>query len=295
MGWADILSGLALVVSLLLAASAISGCGEESPRDSGAIPEASSSGRTSNPGASAGSTPARSPEPSATRPGAAVASPEGAASDTIAARGDPLGGTEEPSTSGDNGDTGDPRPAILFFGTSLTAGYGLDDRDDAFPALIQEKIDSLGLDYRVVNAGVPGETSAAGLRRIGWILDRTDVEVLVLELGANDGLRGQDPEALRENLQAAIDSTRAHEPDATIVLAGMEAPPNLGPRYTEEFRQVFHDVSTRNDAVLIPFLLEDVAGVPDLNQSDRIHPTEEGHRIIAENVWDAVGPLVSSP
>lgn len=160
--------------------------------------------------------------------------------------------------------------------------------------MIQERIDSLELGYRVINAGVPGETSAAGLRRIGWVLERTDVEVLVLELGANDGLRGQDPEALRKNLQAAIDSTRAHEPDATIVLAGMEAPPNLGPRYTEGFRRVFQEVSSRNDAVLIPFLLEGVAGVADLNQPDRIHPTEEGHRIIADNVWDTLEPLLTS-
>ncbi|MFW6199019.1 MAG: arylesterase [Gemmatimonadota bacterium] len=268
MGWTDVLSGSVLVVSLLLSASAISGCGEENPRNSGPIPEGAS------------------------------ASPEGAQSDAIAARGDSPrgteGGTQDEDASGEFGDSRDSRPAILFFGTSLTAGYGLDDRQDAFPAFIQEKVEAAGLDFRVVNAGVPGETSAAGLRRIGWILDRTAVEFIVLELGANDGLRGQDPNALRENLQAAIDSTRAHEPDATIVLAGMEAPPNLGPRYTEEFRRVFQEVSSRNDAILIPFLLDGVAGVPELNQADRIHPTEEGHRIIAENVWEALQPLLAS-
>lgn len=185
-------------------------------------------------------------------------------------------------------------PSVLFFGTSLTAGYGLEDRDAAFPGLIQEKIDSAGFGYHVVNAGVPGETSAAGLRRIGWVLDRNDAAVVVLELGANDGLRGQDPDALRANLEAAIDSVRAHEPRAALVLAGMEAPPNLGPRYTQEFRAAYRDVARSEDANLIPFLLEGVAGVPELNQDDRIHPTEEGHRIVAENVWEILAPVLRS-
>lgn len=214
--------------------------------------------------------------------GQGAASGASAASGAPSAEGDPSGSAEESEA-----------PVVLFFGTSLTAGYGLDDRGDAFPGLIQEKIDSAGFDYRVINAGVPGETSAAGLRRIGWILDRTDISVLVLELGANDGLRGQDPDALRENLRAAIDSTRAHDPDATIVLAGMEAPPNLGPRYTERFRATYAEVARINDVLLVPFLLEGVAGVEELNQSDRIHPTEAGHRRVAENVWEVLEPLLS--
>lgn len=212
-------------------------------------------------------------EPGSSGPEAAPAD-EGVPGDTVAAR-------------GANG------PAVLFFGTSLTAGYGLDDPDLAFPAVIGEKIDSAGLPYRVVNAGVPGETSAAGLRRISWVLGHTEVEALVLELGANDGLRGQDPEALRRNLQSVIDSTRTHAPDAAIVLAGMQAPPNLGPRYTGAFRRVFEEVARENDAELIPFLLEGVAGVAELNQDDRIHPNVEGHRTIARNVWPVLEPVLS--
>lgn len=174
-------------------------------------------------------------------------------------------------------------PVILFLGNSLTAGYGL-TADEAFPALIQQKLDSAGYHYRVFNAGVSGETSAGGARRIDWLL-RQPIAVLVLELGANDALRGQDLRATRANLQTIIDRTRARYPDVKIVIAGMQAPPNLGPRYTEEFRQLFIDLARENDATLIPFLLEGVGGVPELNQVDGIHPTAEGHRIIADNVW----------
>lgn len=227
--------------------------------------------------------------PQESQSGTVPARPEGAASEaTTASPGTSAVARSEPSGRPV------PLPAVVFFGTSLTAGYGLDDRGDAFPGLIREKIDSVGLDYRVVDAGVPGETSAAGLRRIGWVLDRSNVAVLVLELGANDGLRGQNPEALRDNLQAAIDSTRAHDSNATIVLAGMEAPPNLGPRYTEEFRRIFREVARSNDVELIPFLLEGVAGVAELNQSDRIHPNVEGHRMVAGNVWEVLAPLLAS-
>lgn len=181
-------------------------------------------------------------------------------------------------------------PAVVFLGTSLTAGYGLDE-DQAYPALIQQRIDSLGLPFRVVNAGVNGETSAGGLRRIDWLL-RQPVAVLVLELGANDGLRGQDVEAMRANLQAIIERTREAHPDAAIIVAGMESPPNMGRAYTGAFRAVFPEIARANDATLIPFLLEDVAAVPELNQTDGIHPTAEGQRIVAETVWRYLAPVL---
>ena len=184
----------------------------------------------------------------------------------------------------------DDRPAILFFGTSLTAGLGLDP-EEAYPALIQQKLDSAGLAFRAVNAGVSGETSAAGLRRIDWLLQQP-VTVLVLELGANDALRGQDLVAAGENLQAIIDRTKARYPDVRIVVAGMQAPPNLGSRYTREFRELFTTLARDNDAALIPFLLEGVAAVPSLNQADGIHPTAEGARIMADNVWRVLEPLL---
>ncbi len=185
---------------------------------------------------------------------------------------------------------GDSRPAILFLGTSLTAGYGL-GAEEAYPALIQHKIDSTGLRFRVVNAGESGGTSAGGVRRIDWLL-RQYVAVLVLELGANDGLRGQDVENLRTNLQTIIDRTLAAYPSAEIVLAGMEAPPNLGRPYTREFRDIFGDVARENRATLIPFILDGVAGVPELNQADGIHPTAIGQRLMAETVWRVVEPLL---
>lgn len=183
-------------------------------------------------------------------------------------------------------------PVVLFLGTSLTAGYGL-ELEQAYPALIQQRIDSAGLDFRVVNAGESGRTSAGGLARIDWLL-REPVAVLVLELGANDGLRGLDPEELRQNLQEIVDRTRAAHPAARIVVAGMEAPPNLGDRYTEVFRAVFPALAERNDAVLIPFLLEGVAAVPELNQADGIHPTAEGQRRVAETVWRVLEPVLRS-
>jgi acyl-CoA thioesterase-1 len=182
------------------------------------------------------------------------------------------------------------RPAVLFLGTSLTAGYGLEE-SEAYPALIQQKLDSAGLRYRVINAGESGETSAGGLRRIDWLL-RQPVAVLVLELGANDGLRGQDVDALRANLQAIIDRTRAAHPDARIVVAGMESPPNMGSAYTSAFRAVFPEVARANDAVLIPFLLDGVAAVPELNQADGIHPTAEGQRMVADIVWRYLEPVL---
>jgi acyl-CoA thioesterase-1 len=184
----------------------------------------------------------------------------------------------------------DDRHAILFVGTSLTAGYGL-GAQFAYPAVIQAKIDSAGLPYRVINAGISGETSAGGLRRIDWALQQP-VSVLVLELGANDGLRGLDTDSLEHNLDQIIKRTRAKYPDAEIVIAGMQAPPNLGADYTHEFRSVYGRLADRHDAVFIPFLLEGVAGIASLNQSDSMHPTAEGQRIMAQTVWRYLRPLL---
>lgn len=173
---------------------------------------------------------------------------------------------------------------ILCFGDSLTAGYGLDDINDAFPAIIQSMIDSLGLDYTVVNSGLSGETSAGGRSRIKWVL-KQKIDVLVLELGANDGLRGVPLQETRKNLQAIIDAVHDKEPDATIILAGMQLPSNLGPEYTSEFSSIFYELAEKNELELIPFILKDVGGIPELNQSDGIHPTIEGQKIVASNVW----------
>ncbi len=179
---------------------------------------------------------------------------------------------------------------VLFLGTSLTAGYGL-AADQAYPALIQQKIDSVGLSFRVVNAGVSGETSAGGLRRIDWLL-RQPIAVLVLELGANDMLRGQDVRAMRANLQEIIDRTRAAHPRARVIIAGMQAAPNLGEPYVLEFGAAFKELAAENDATLIPFLLDNVAGRPELNQPDGNHPTAEGHKIVADNVWGVLEPVL---
>ena len=172
---------------------------------------------------------------------------------------------------------------IVFFGNSLTAGYGLDP-SQAFPALIQQRIDSLKLPYKVVNAGVSGETSSGGNSRIGWIL-RQPVHVFVLELGANDGLRGLPVAETEKNLQAIIDQVKAKYPEAKLVLAGMQVPPNMGQKYGAEFRSIYPELARRNGMALIPFLLQGVGGEVKLNQEDGIHPTVEGQKIVAENVW----------
>lgn len=185
---------------------------------------------------------------------------------------------------------GDADRVILFLGNSLTAGYGL-ETSQAFPAFIQEKIEALGWRFKVVNAGLSGETSAAGLRRIDWLL-RQRIDVLVLELGANDGLRGVPVDATSRNLQALIDKVKRRHPSARIVIAGMLVPPNLGQDYAEQFRSIFPELAERNQAALIPFLLEGVGGKPQLNLPDGIHPTPEGHRIIAENVWEVLQPVL---
>ena len=185
-----------------------------------------------------------------------------------------------------------PAPArnVLFLGTSLTAGYGV-GAENAFPALIQQKLDSARLPFRVVNAGLSGETSAGGLRRLDWSLQQP-VDVLVLELGANDGLRGLSVKQLRANLDSIIARTRARYPEADVVIAGMQAPPNLGKQYTTSFRDTYSDLADKYDAVLIPFLLEGVAANAGLNQEDGIHPSREGHARIAETVWEALHPLL---
>ena len=184
-------------------------------------------------------------------------------------------------------------PVILFLGTSLTAGLGL-DTSQAYPARIEERVREEGLPYRVVNAGVSGETSAAARRRLDWLL-RQPVAVLVIETGANDGLRGQDPAATRAEIQAMIDRARQASPPPRIVLVGMQAPPNLGREYTQAFRAVYSDLARANEVTLVPFLLEGVAGQARLNQADGIHPTAEGQRILADNVWPPLRPLLSAP
>ena len=175
---------------------------------------------------------------------------------------------------------------IVFFGNSLTAGMGLDS-EEAFPAVLERKIDSLGLPYEVVNAGLSGETTAAGKNRLDWVLNQ-DVDVFVLELGANDGLRGVPLEETRQNLQYIIDRVREKNPEVEIILAGMQIPPNLGQDYTRGFKNIFPELAKKNNVHLIPFLLEGVAGNPELNQGDGIHPTAEGYKIVAENVWDVL-------
>ena len=181
---------------------------------------------------------------------------------------------------------------VLFLGDSLSAGYGLLP-SQSFPALIQRKIEDRGWNFRVVNAGLSGDTTASGLRRVDWLL-KQPVQVLVLELGANDGLRGVPLRATEENLQGIVDKVKKMNPDLKIVIAGMRVPPNLGPEYTERFRSIFPSLAKRNQAALIPFLLEGVAGVPELNLPDGIHPTDEGHRMVADTIWKVLRPLLAT-
>jgi acyl-CoA thioesterase-1 len=181
---------------------------------------------------------------------------------------------------------------IVFFGDSLTAGYGLDDpATEAYPALIQGRIDAAHLPWRVVNAGLSGETTSAGLRRVEWIL-RQPVDVFVLALGANDGLRGIDPVVSTQNLQGIVDRVRAKYPAAKIVLAGMQLPPTLGEEYGRAFAAIFPPLAEKNHLVLIPFLLANVGGHMELNQPDNIHPTAAGAAVVAETVWQTLRPLL---
>ncbi len=172
---------------------------------------------------------------------------------------------------------------ILIFGTSLTAGLGL-DLEEAYPALLQNKIDSLKLPYNVINAGLSGETTAGGKGRIDWLL-KQQIDVFVLELGANDALRGISVKDAANNLQFIIDQVKSKNPNVKLVMVGMQAPPNLGRTYTTEFKEMFPKLATKNNMVLVPFLLDKVGGVPSLNQPDGIHPTAEGAKILAANVW----------
>jgi acyl-CoA thioesterase-1 len=181
---------------------------------------------------------------------------------------------------------------IVFFGDSLTAGYGLDNpAEDAFPALIEKKIAAEKRDWRVVNAGLSGETTAAGLRRVDWIL-RQPIDIFVLALGGNDGLRGISPTVSSANLQGIIDRVRAKYPAAKIVLAGMMMPPSMGEEYTRAFADMYPALAKKNGLTFIPFLLDAVGGIAELNQADRIHPVKKGHEIVANTVWKYLRPLL---
>lgn len=201
-----------------------------------------------------------------------------------------VGNSDDSEVSKGADSTNTKDKTILFFGDSLTAGMGL-SIEEAFPAIIQGKIDSLGLSYNVVNAGISGETTAGGKNRIDWVLNQ-EVDIFVLELGANDGLRGVPLTETRKNLQAIIDIVRKKNADTKIILAGMQIPPNLGKEYTTEFNKIFPELAKKNNLPLIPFLLENVAGREDLNQNDGIHPTAEGHKILAQNTWDVLKDII---
>jgi acyl-CoA thioesterase-1 len=182
------------------------------------------------------------------------------------------------------------RKTIVVLGDSLSAGYGVDP-DQAWPALLQQKIDGAGLNFKIVNAGVSGDTSADGLQRVDWLLHRK-ADVLLLELGGNDGLRGVPVATTKTNLQEIMDRFRQKYPTVKIIIAGMKMPPNMGSDYVDAFAKIYPDLATKNRATLIPFLLEGVGGRPDLNLPDGIHPTPEGHKIVAENVWKILQPLL---
>src|SRR5690606_3129 len=188
------------------------------------------------------------------------------------------------STSQDTAKKTESTKRILFFGNSLTAGLGLDDQSEAFPALIQAKIDSLGLGYTCINAGLSGETSAGGKDRIDWLL-KDKIDVFVLELGANDGLRGISPDATYQNLNEIVNKVKKAYPDCKLVLTGMMVPPSMGDQYFKDFAAIFPKLAKEQNMTLAPFLLDKVAGIQSLNQGDGVHPTKEGQQILAENVW----------
>ena len=200
------------------------------------------------------------------------------------------GAGEEPRAAPVAAAPGAERPAVLFVGTSLTAGYGVAP-EEAYPALLQDKIDSAGLNYRVVNAGVSGQTSAGARSSIDWLL-RQPVSVLVVETGANDGLRGLPPDSLRANIQAILDRARELRPAPRLVLIGMRIPPNYGQSYSRQFEAVYPQIAKANDAELVPFLLEGVGGVAALNQPDGVHPTVQGQQRMAETVWGVLEPVL---
>lgn len=203
------------------------------------------------------------------------------------APGTPSAGAEAPAAS--------PAPVegrrvVLFLGTSLTAGPGLEP-EQTYPAFLQQKIDSAGLPFETINAGVSGETAAGARQRLGWLL-RQPFDVLVIETGSNDMLRGTRISATRAQIQAIVDTVRAERPGLPIVLAGMQALPNLGEEYGREFQAMYRDLARENDLALVPFLLEGVGGVPALNLDDGIHPNEQGHRVLARNVWPTLEPVL---
>lgn len=179
---------------------------------------------------------------------------------------------------------------ILFFGNSLTAAYGIDP-EDGFAGLTQARIDSLGLNYRVINGGLSGETTAGGLSRLDWFLE-DEPEIFILELGGNDGLRGILPAESKRNLSGIIEKVRTKYPETKIILAGMQIPPNMGQEYTEEFKSIYPEVAAEKNVTLIPFLLENVGGIPELNLPDGIHPTEEGHKIVFETIWPYLEKMI---
>jgi acyl-CoA thioesterase-1 len=232
--------------------------------------------------------------------GAALAAcqPSGASGTTgstpPAAGGAAVGTSAAAGQRADGAAAGARRPArVVFIGTSLTAGLGLDP-DSAYPALVERKASAAGTPITAVNAGVSGETSSGALRRVDWVL-REPADWIVVETGANDGLRGQSPEALKQNLAEIVRRARAAQPQARVALVQMEAPRNLGATYVRRFHGVYPEVAREAGVPLLPFLLEGVAGVSSLNQPDGVHPNEEGERRVAENVWRALGPLLASP
>ena len=211
---------------------------------------------------------------------------------TLFGCGDPVKPTERQSKSleKEQSKTKEKAKIILCFGNSLTEGYGLKP-EESYPSLLQNRIDSLGLNYRVVNAGISGETTAGGKGRLGWVL-KNKVDIFILELGANDGIRGIQIKETKRNLQSIIDTVQLKIPDVKIVLAGMQIPPNLGEKYTQEFKAIFPALAEENSVHLIPFLLQDVAGEIELNQEDGIHPTAEGTKLVLENVWKVLVPVL---
>lgn len=184
------------------------------------------------------------------------------------------------------------KKSILFFGDSISAGYGIQPQQ-AFPAVIQDKIDSLGLNYEVINGGLSGETSAGGLRRINWVLQR-DIDIMILELGGNDGLRGIDLSSTKDNLQQIIDRAKAKNPEIEIIIAGMQVPPNLGTDYTKEFQDLYPELAEKNNLTLIPLILDEVGGRDEFMQPDQIHPNVKGHKVVAETVWETLAPILNN-
>jgi acyl-CoA thioesterase I len=268
---------VALALMLALAApAALAGCHRAPPGGQGSAP-APAAGQVSAAGQAATSAAA----PAAAQPAgsAAINAPAAGAAGSAAA---PSGAAQAGASAAGNA------PTVLFLGDSLTAGHGL-PAEEAYPALIAGRLRTAGSPWRVVNAGLSGDTSAGGLSRLDWLLKRR-VDVLVLALGANDGLRGQDPEAMRANLTRIIERCKAR--GITVILAGMQMPSNYGPDYTERFKAVFPQLAERFDLPFIPFLLDGVAMEPDLNQADGIHPNAQGQRIVADTVWRVLKPVL---